>query len=95
MRMELAFVPATTGFGKVAAAGPARADARVKARIRRELGEPHVDVLWRLSTRPWARARSAIARPLAARLREWIEGAVVVASTLGMSAVAVICIAHL
>jgi hypothetical protein len=93
--MELAFVPATTSFGKVAAAGSASVEARVKARIRRELGEPHVDVLWRLSTRPWARARTAVARPLATRLREWIEGVVVIASTVGMSAVAVICIAHL
>lgn len=99
MRMELAFLPATARLGKMPA--PAlprpvgRADAQVKARIRRELGDPHVDVLWRMTTQPWARARTAVVRPDSTRLREFIEGLIVMASTVGMSVVAAICIAQL
>ncbi len=98
MRMELAFVPATARLGKMPAVLPrpvGRADAQVKARIRRELGDPHVDVLWRMTTQPWARARTAVVRPDSTRLREFIEGLIVMASTVGMSVVAAICIAQL
>ena len=40
----------------------ARDTSAVRARIRQELGADH-DVLWRLTTRPWARARRAAYGP--------------------------------
>lgn len=65
-----------------------RDDHRVRDRIRQELGEPHVDVLWRLSTPPWARARRRAMLPRGFRVGNLVDAAILWSSALGMTFVA-------
>ncbi|MEO5701938.1 MAG: hypothetical protein ABIS17_10990 [Casimicrobiaceae bacterium] len=65
-----------------------RDDHRVRDRIRQELGEPHVDVLWRLSTPAWARARRRAMLPRGFRVANLVDAAILWSSALGMTFVA-------
>jgi len=50
--------------------------------------------LWRLTTKPWARSRRAIARLPQASLRHVVEAGVTVVSMAGMMFVALACLAY-
>ncbi|MEP7206969.1 MAG: hypothetical protein ABI920_08520 [Casimicrobiaceae bacterium] len=65
-----------------------RGDPEVRDRIRQELGAPHVDVLWRLSTPPWARARRRAMLPRGLRVSHLVDAAILWSSAVGMTFVA-------
>ena len=95
MTTQLAFVPGSAGFGRIGSRVSRRGAARVCETSRQSVREPHVDVLWRLTTSPWARARTAIARPARARFREAVENAIVIASALAVTSLNLGCLAGL
>ena len=55
--------------------------------------EPHVDVLWRMTTAPWARARSALVQRGASRALALLETALLTSTAFGMAVLTVIALA--
>lgn len=96
MTIPLAFESpsgATSSFAPGCASRGAKAAAmEVRARIRSELAGTGGDVLWRMTTKPWARARRSAVRPAPRSVRDVIEGAVTVATMLGMAFVSLACL---
>lgn len=94
MATSFAFVTAGNASGKpgwsactVARPAPAADDHAALAR------EPHIDVLWRLSTRPWARARTALVRSSVPSVLAWLETTLLAATAFGMVVLTVVALA--
>ncbi len=95
MTIPLAFEtvssPSSTAFGTPPSHVSIAAAARVRARIRDELVGG--DVLWRLTTKPWARARRGIARLPQHSLAHVVEATITVVSMVGMLLLSIACVA--
>ena len=90
MTISLAILWPGTRSLRNAADGQERACA-VRARIGQELGMQD-DLLWRLTTKPWARGRRAAERPDGLRLRDRLELVVTVMSMAGMAFATLACV---